>query len=157
MELFGKTFSYWREKYGGDLIGVFVFFVFFFIVKPQWHSYKEIIKQFPTIGMCAFGFMLTFLGIILQGSSKTIEHMKTQSALYTRFIDYNKRTVILALVLSMYSYIIGYSNVDINIIKQLLLCNYLKISIISLFWGMIVKFVYDLYVFVRLFYILLKQ
>ena len=157
MLIFGKTVSYWKEKHGGDILGVLVFLLFFFIVKPQWHSYKEIIKQFPTIGMCAFGFMLTFLGIILQGNSTTIDHMKSQKDLYKRFIDYNKRAVILALGLSMYSYLIGYSNVDINIIKQLLLCGYLKIIIISLFWGMIVKFVYDLYVFVKLFYLLLKQ
>ena len=72
MRVFGKTTSYWLEKCGGTLCGGFVFILFFTIIKPEYYSYKELIKEFPSIGMCAFGFMLTFLGIILQGDKNEI-------------------------------------------------------------------------------------
>ena len=89
MQVFGKTISYWYEKYGGTLYGCLVFILFLFIIKPEFYSYKELIQEFPSIGMCAFGFMLTFLGIILQGDSSTIKYMKSRKTLYDKFIFYN--------------------------------------------------------------------
>ena len=90
MRVFGKTISYWHEKYGGTLYGVLAFKLFLVVIKPEYYSYKELIQEFPSIGMCAFGFMLTFLGIILQGDSSTIQYMKSRQVLYDKFIAYNK-------------------------------------------------------------------
>lgn len=156
MIFLGKTTAYWIEKYGGYLIGLFVFIIFMLWIKPEYYSYKELIQEIPSIGMCAFGFMLTFLGIILQGNSQTIEYMKSRKTLYAQFIYYNKIVVILSLVISLYSYIIGYVEIHVNIINFILYYIHLKEIFIALFWGTLAKFVFDLCVFVKIFYLLLK-
>ena len=80
--------------------------------------YLPFIAEFPTVGMCAFGFLLTFLGIILQGNSETIQWLMSKTNIYNRFILFNKRIVIVSFILSLYSYIIGY--VDFQTLKDLL-------------------------------------
>lgn len=156
MRVFGKTTSYWLEKYGGTLCGGFVFILFLTIIKPEYYSYKELIQEFPSIGMCAFGFMLTFLGIILQGDSSTIKYMKSRSVLYDKFIAYNKIVVILSLIISIYSYILGYAKIAIDISSVITYYSYFKDIFIALFWGLATKLLIDICIFVRLFYLLLK-
>ena len=148
MRVFGKTISYWYEKYGGTLYGCLVFILFLFIIKPEFYSYKELIQEFPSIGMCAFGFMLTFLGIILQGDSSTIKYMKS--------IAYNKIVVILSLIISIYSYIMGYVEINTTISLAIPYYSYLKNVLIALFWGLATKLLVDTYIFVKVFYLLLK-
>ena len=126
MRVFGKTISFWCEKYGGTLCGCFVFVLFLFIIKPEYYSYKKLIQEFPSIGMCAFGFMLTFLGIILQGDSSTIKYMKSRQILYDKFIAYNKIVVIMSLIISFYSYIIGYAEINTIISSIVPDCYYIK-------------------------------
>lgn len=156
MRIFGKTISYCYEKCGGTLWGCFAFALFLIIIKPEYYSCKELIQEFPSIGMCAFGFMLTFLGIILQGDSTTIKYIKSRDVLYKRFISYNKIVVILSLIISIYSYFIGYAEIKIIISSIIPYYSYIKDFIIALFWGLVTKLFVDMCVFVKIFYLLLK-
>ena len=156
MRVFGKTISYWHEKYGRTLYGVLAFILFLVVIKPEYYSYKELIQEFPSIGMCAFGFMLTFLGIILQGDSSTIQYMKSRQVLYDKFIAYNKIVVILSLIISIYSYIIGYMEINTTISSAIPYYSYFKNVLVALFWGLATKLLVDTYIFVKLFYLLLK-
>ena len=156
MQVFGRTISYWYEKYGGTFYGILAFVLFLFVIKPKYYSYKELIQEFPSIGMCAFGFMLTFLGIILQGDSSTIKYMKSRQILYDKFIAYNKIVVILSLIISIYSYVIGYMEINITVSSIIPYYSYLKDVLIALFWGIATKLLIDTYIFVKLFYLLLK-
>ena len=156
MRVFGKTMSYWHEKYGGTLYGFLVFILFLVVIKPEYYSYKKLIQEFPSIGMCAFGFMLTFLGIILQGDSSTIQHMKSRQILYDKFIAYNRIVVILSLIISIYSYVIGYMGINSTISSVIPYYSYFKDVFVALFWGLATKLLVDTYIFVKLFYLLLK-
>ena len=157
MEIFGKTISYWLEKTGGMLAGSIVFCIIW-IVNPTFSNWKPFIVEFPSIGMCAFGFLLTFLGIILQGNSETIKWMMSRDKLYNRFIDFNKRIVIISFILSLYSYLIGYA--DFQTIKSILSPQLVQISktiVIGVFCGLLVWFVIDTFQFTRLFYVLIRK
>ena len=157
MKIFGKTISYWWEKIGGLLAGIVVCCIIG-AIHPTFSHWKPFIIEFPTIGMCAFGFLLTFLGIILQGNSETIKWMMSRDKLYNRFIDFNKRIVIISFVLSLYSYLIGYA--DFQTIKSLLspqLVQIAKTILIGVFCGLLVWFVIDTFQFTKLFYVLIRK
>lgn len=157
MRFFGKTLSYWWEKVGGLLLGI-ITFIIIWIINPNFSSWKPFILEFPAIGMCAFGFLLTFLGIILQGNSETINWMMSREELYNRFIAFNKRIVIISFVLSLYSYIIGYAN--FQSIRALLypqLVQIVKNISIGIFCGLLAWFIIDTFQFTRLFYVLIRK
>lgn len=154
--IFGKTLSYWGEKIGGEIAGAIVFCVIL-LINPIFSHWRPFIVGFPPIGVSAFGFLLTFLSIILQGNSKTIERMMNRDKLYNKFIDFNKRIVIISLILSLYSYAIGYS--DLQIIYDLFSSEMVRIIenvLIGTFCGLFVWFVIDTFHFTRLFYILIR-
>lgn len=154
--IFGKTLSYWGEKIGGEIAGAIVFCVIL-LINPFFSHWRPFIVAFPPIGVSAFGFLLTFLSIILQGNSKTIERMMNRDKLYNKFIDFNKRIVIISLILSLYSYAIGYS--DLQIIHDLFSSEMVRIIenvLIGTFCGLFVWFVIDTFHFTRLFYILIR-
>lgn len=157
METHGKTLSYWWEKFGGLLLGIIAFVIIWFI-NPIFSNWKPFIVEFTTIGMCAFGFLLTLLGIILQGNSDTITWMMSWNELYNRFISFNKRIVIISFVLSLYSYIIGY--VNFQTIKDLLCPQLVQIAeniMIGVFGVLLVWFINDTFRFIILFYELIRK
>lgn len=157
MRIFGKTSDYIWEKFGGLTVGIIVCCIIF-TVNPVFLSWKPIIIEFPSIGMCAFGFLLTLLGLILQGDSETIKWMKSQTDIYNSFIDFNKRIVFISFILSFYSYLIGYCD-----FSSIFACLNPKLSqIISnigigLFCGLMVWFIIDVIQFIRLFYVLIRD
>lgn len=102
-----RTISYYREKYGGIVLGIIALCVVW-LINPNLNKCVDMMKEIPTIGMCTFGFLLTFLSIILQGNSDIILWMKSRKMLFNRFVLFNKRIVIIALLLSALSYFIGY-------------------------------------------------
>lgn len=157
MKIFGKTISYWWEQIGGMLAGIIVCCIIG-AIHPTFSHWKPFIAAFPTIGMCAFGFLLTFLGIILQGNSDTIKWMMSRDKIYNRFITFNKRIVIISFILSLYSYFIGYA--DFQIVRNLLspqLVQIAKTFFISAFCGLLVWFIIDTVQFTRLFYVLIRK
>lgn len=157
MRFFGKTLSYWWEKVGGLLLGIVTFIIIWFI-NPNFSNWKPFILEFPAIGMCAFGFLLTFLGIILQGNSETINWMMSREKLYNRFISFNKRIVVISFVLSLYSYIIGYTNFqNIRALFSPQLVQIVKNISIGIFCGLLAWFIIDTLQFTRLFYVLIRK
>jgi len=157
MKIFGKTLSYWKESIGGWLCGIIICVIIYFI-NPQYSNWKEFIKIFPTIGMCAFGFLLTLLSIILQGNNSTIEWMKSRTKLFSRFILYNKRIVILSFLLSLFSYFLGYFNFQwIKDYTCQQLNNFAERLLIGIFAGMLTCFIIDTIHFINVFYILIKE
>lgn len=100
----------------------------------------DFIKEIPTIGLGVFGFLLTFLSIIIQGTSDTIVWMKSRSILYNRFINYNRGVILLSLYLTIMSMIVGYSDINL-IVGKIISCScivnkidlILSASILSLF------------------------
>lgn len=157
MKIFGKTISYWWEKIGGLFAGIIVCCIIG-ANHPTFSHWKPFIVEFPTIGMCAFGFLLTFLGIILQGNSDTIKWMMSRDSLYNRFIAFNKRIVIVSFILSLYSYLIGYAN--FQTITEFLCPKFVqtvKTILIGVFCGLLVWFVIDTFQFTRLFYVLIRK
>ena len=157
MRFFGKTLSYWWEKVGGLLLGIVTFIIIWFI-NPNFSNWKPFILEFPAIGMCAFGFLLTFLGIILQGNSETINWMMSREKLYNRFISFNKRIVVISFVLSLYSYIIGYTNFqNIRALLSPQLVQIVKNISIGIFCGLLAWFIIDTLQFTRLFYVLIRK
>ena len=159
MFIFGKKIAYWKEQFGGMGFG-FIFSVFVFLINPELSKWKEFIKEIPNIGMCTFGFLLTFLGIILQGGSNTIEWMKSREVLFQRFISFNKRVVIISIVLSVYAYFLAYF--DFTWIKECF-TNWIFIYVtirklmISVFVLLSVWFIYDVLHFIKIFYLLIKK
>jgi len=159
MNILGKTDAFWKEKYNGPFIGI-LFSIFIYWTNPELSKWKDFIKEIPNVGMWAFGFLLTFLGIILQGGSSTIEWMKSREVLFQRFISFNKRVVILSVVLSVYAYFLGYFNFEwvqellqkwdyfLEIIQKLL---------ISMLAFLFVWFISDIMLFIKIFYLLIKK
>ena len=159
MLIFGKKVAYWREKSGGIMLG-FVLSVFVFLINPELSKWKEFIKEIPNIGMCTFGFLLTFLGIILQGGSKTIEWMKSRETLFQRFIDFNRRIVILSIVISVYAYFLAFFNFEWireYFIDFMCIYHIIRKLLISLFVLLSVWFLYDVMYFIKIFYLLIKK
>lgn len=157
MRVAGKTISYWWEKIGGLCAGIIVCSIIV-VLNPTFSNWRPLIIEFPAIGMCVFGFLLTFLGIILQGNSDTIKWMMSRDDLYNRFIAFNKRIVIISFVLSLYSYILGY--VDFQVIIGCLsskLFQIIKNVSIGTFCGLLVWFIIDTFQFTRLFFVLIRK
>lgn len=157
MSVWGKTISYWWENVGGLFTGIIAGCIIG-VIDPTFSHWKPFIVEFPTIGMCAFCFLLTFLGIILQGNSDTIIWMTSRVKLYNRFVSFNKRIVIISLILSLYSYIIGY--VNFQTIICFLCPQFVQIAktiMIGVFCGLLVWFIIDTLQFIRLFYVLIRK
>ncbi len=159
MFLFGKKIAFWKERYGGMTLGIFISIPIFF-TDTNISAWKDFIKEIPALGMCAFGFLLTFLGIILQGYSQTIEWMKSRTILFDRFIFFNKRIVILSIILSVYSYFLAFFKFEwlISNLQYLeLLWKYAQKTMIAIFLILAVWFLHDVLYFIKVFYLLLKK
>ena len=151
--------AYRKEQYGGVALGILISTPIFF-VNPEISTWKEFIKEIPGLGMCAFGFLLTFLGIILQGQSQTIEWMKSRGTLFDRFIAFNKRIVILSIILSVYSYFLAFFNFDwliCNLSCMDLLWGCAQKIMIALFLALAIWFLCDVLYFIKIFYLLIKK
>lgn len=141
------------EKYVPLLLGVLVSYIFFEHEIVSYSDCKEFIKQFTTIGTCTFGFLLTLFGLIIQSNSDVIKEIRKRKIPYRRFILYNRKVVFISLLLTIYSYIIGYLD------WGKLLPNYNIISSImtSIFLGGLSWFLIETIYFLTIFYILIQD
>ena len=148
------------EEYGGWIAFV-IGFILSCIISPNKYHYSELIKGFPAIGLGIFGFMLTFIAIILQSSNKTIDYMKSQETLFKCFVDYNKRVVFVSAILTLYAYLISSFCLSVACIDWEIggvpVQRLVKIAAISLFWGLLLKLCVDTFFFIKSFYVLLKK
>ncbi len=141
------------EKYVPLLLGAWVSYLFFKHEIVNYSDCNEFIKQFTTIGTCAFGFLLTLFGLIIQSDSDIITEIRKRKIPYKRFIFYNRKVVFISLSLTIYSYILGY--LDWNS----LLSSHDKIPIImvSIFFGGFCWFLIEVIYFLIIFYILIQD
>lgn len=147
-----------REKYDGWIVGAIVFILSLFLIKPTLYNEKELIENFPAIGLGIFGFMLTFIAIILQSDNETIRYMKSSTTLFERFISYNKRVVCTSAALTMVAYV---GNAFIGAVPEtgaiVTPTNCIEIIFLSIFWAIFGKMIVDLWKFIKVFYLLLKK
>lgn len=154
------TFAKIRENYLGIFCGFFCGIVAW-VLNPSYEESIDLIRALPQLSTCIFGFLLTLLGIILQGDGPVIKNMRGSNVIYNRFINYNKKVVIISFVLTLLALIAGYvhydwiHNIIISICPSLtVIVRKLVISILT--FGS-VWLVVDLTIFIRLFYLLIKQ
>ena len=131
------------------------------LLNPSYADSIDLIKALPTLTTCIFGFLLTLLGIILQGDGPIIQKMRGATKIYNRFISYNKKVVFISFVLTLLALVAGYVSYDwlhnlIASINPNLTIVVRRIAISALTFGSI-WLVVDLTIFVRLFYLLIKQ
>ena len=159
MKILGKTYSYWKESIGGIIIG-FISSILIFFLSPKLSDWIDFMKGIPALCITIFGFLLTLLGIILQGNSPTINWMRSRKETFNRFVDYNKRIVLLSFIISIYSYILGFFNFKYYV-EQLPLSDCIvnlgEKIVISIFFGLLVWFVIDTLHFIKVFYALIKE
>lgn len=114
----------------------------------DYNNSKELIKQFPVIGTCAFGFLLTMFSLIIQGNNVAIDRMRKRIKPFQRFVCFNKRVVILSFIATLYSYFIGYFSFDIA-------CNNIEWLVLFFYW-IIIWFIIDVFYFLIIFYMLVQ-
>jgi hypothetical protein len=139
------------EKYGSFTLGLIISVAFYLYVGVSYRASVELIKQFTTIGTCTFGFLLTLFSLIIQGDNHAINKMRARHKPFLRFINMNKKIVVLSFLLTIYSYFIGYLNLD-NVI-----CNEKVVkSLVCLFYGGLFCFVVETIYFLMIFYLLIQ-
>lgn len=150
-----------RENLLGVFLGVLAAGIVVFLLDPTYSDCIDLIRALPQLTTCVFGFLLTLLGIVLQGESPLIAKMRDSKVVYNRFINYNKKVVVLSFVLTIVALIMGY--VSYSWLNGLLLkfCQSTpilvrKFALFILTFGA-VWLVVDLMTFVKLFYLLIKE
>lgn len=143
MSFKGKTNDYWKETLGGPLCGCIACALLLFISPPT-KIFENMYSSFPAIGMCIFGFLLTILSIILQGDGSAIKWLKSRHTIFNRFVNFNKRVVILSFSLSIVSFFIGNTPLNTH-------CFY------GPWGGMFTWMMVDIAIFINLFYKLIQN
>lgn len=145
------------EEQGGWIAFTATFVISFFI-SPVGYNYMALIQGFPAIGLGVFGFMLTFVAIILQSDNDTIAYMKSKKNLFALFVGYNKRVVSTAALLTIFTYIFPFLSFPDYLAGHTIDFKDLSLRFsMSFFWASLLKLAVDMYFFIRSFYILLKK
>lgn len=155
------TFAKIRENFSGIFWGIVIALLIVLFVNPSYKECVDMIRALPQLTTCIFGFLLTLLGIILQGDGPIITKMLNATVIYNRFIGFNKKIVILSFAVTVLALIMGYANYEW--LKSLLINWHpflpmivRKVSVFVLSLGS-VWLVVDLMIFVKLFYMLIKE
>ncbi len=158
MKIFTKSISYVKENYLGSILGMVVGFLYFFL-EISFIDPRSLINDIQGTAFGSFGLLLTLLSIILQGNSSTIIWMKSKKKLFNRFIAYNRRVVVLSLLLFLYSLLLKHVNPDfiISIVKLSSYSIPIEKLAISVFLGTTTWLTIDTILFLRIFYALIKE
>lgn len=155
------TFAKIKENYSGCFLGLLLAALVIFLINPTYADCINMIRALPQLTTCIFGFLLTLLGIILQSNGPVITKMKDSTVIYGRFISFNKRIVILSFGVTILALVMGYFNYDW---LKTLLMNWHSIlpTFVRKFFIFVLTcsstcLVVDLMVFVKLFYMLIKE
>lgn len=153
------TLAKFFENYSGIVLGGISSIVFLLLVDPSYSAWFAFIKALPQLTTCVFGFLLALLGIILQSEGQVLTAMK-KSPVFKSLVGYNQKIVFLAFVITVVSLVVGYADFEwlCNLLKEknLLWSIWGKKIALALFVFGLVWLVVDLFVFVRLFYKLIK-
>lgn len=140
------------ENWLPPIIGVIISYLIYKCDVITYNGSIEFIKQFTTIGTCTFGFLITLFGLIVQSNSDVITEIRQRKIPYRRLIFYNRKVVFISLLLTIYSYIIGYLNID-----RIVSCDVILHIATSIFFGAFVWFMIVTIYFLLLFYILIQD
>ncbi len=113
-----------------------------------WENSCELIKAFPTIGTCSFGFLLTMFTVIIQGDNSAIQRMRVRKKPFIKFVSFNKYVVILSFCSTLYAYTIG----NFSFPKSFTGIDYL----VDIFYLLLIWFILQTIYFLIVFYILVK-
>lgn len=141
------------ENYFGYLIGIITFIFCFTKLKPIYKDFEEILDNYTNIAFGIFGFILTLLGIILQGSGKTIEYIKSNEDMYSKFIKMNKHVVLLSFLTGCLSFSLKFLSIYEFKSYQVFFENLLISILISLVSVLIFRTIY----FIWIFYLLISN
>lgn len=144
----GKWLDY-RIAYLFAGLGVFLSLKYISVSEGR-DEYQKFMSAFVEFGSLCFGVLLTFFGIVIQGSSDTILRMKRKTKMFNRFILYNRNIIIFALVLTIYAYIFG----NLDFWKTM---SYVQETVILIFGGAFAYFIYGLCYLLIIFFLLLQQ
>lgn len=148
-----SSFDKILEKYGSMALGIITFYIMFKYIEPEYDDYKGLIDSCLSISTNIFGFLLALLGIILQGNSSTIEAMRRRGALYKKFINLNKKVVILAFIVILYSVGLKF-NENFYYDKGF---EFINSIFVSIFFGCCLALFAETIYFIIIFYVLLKN
>lgn len=140
----GKLFDYFFTPIL-SLIMVFPLYKFDLVC---WGNSSDLIKAFPTIGTCSFGFLLTMFTVIIQGNNSAIQQMRVRKKPFLRFVGFNKYVVILSFCSTLYAYVLG----NFSFPKSFTGIDYL----VDVFYFILIWFILQTIYFLIVFYILVK-
>lgn len=106
----------------------------------------NIIKGFPTIGTCIFGFILTMFSLIIQGNNEVVGRMKKSGKPFVRFVKFSRKVVVLSLIATLYSYFVGHYDFDV--------CTKLLDALAAVFYGILIWLSIEVSYFLTIFYVL---
>ena len=155
------SFAKILENYSGIFLGIIFATLIVFFLNPTYKECIDMIRALPQLTTCIFGFLLTLLGIILQGGGPIVTKMQNSTVIYNRFIGFNKKIVILSFAVTVMALIMGYANyawlksllVNWHPLLPLIVR---RVSVFVLSFGL-VWLVVDLMIFIKLFYMLIKE
>ncbi|NOJ75477.1 hypothetical protein [Empedobacter stercoris] len=158
-----KSDSYYIEKFSpiflGLIAGVLCYYIGFKF-NINFTICRNLIFNFPPIGLTIFGFGLTLLAILIQSNSEFVIRIRNKhEELFNKVINKNKELVYISLLLSIFSYLLSfmYSLNHIFLEVDLNLYLYIKLFIISLFFASIIYLFLTLYFFIKSFYLIITQ
>lgn len=140
------------ENFLPPIFGILVGYLIYRYEVITYNESLEFIKQFTTIGTCTFGFLLTLFGLIVQSNNKVLVEIRKRKIPYRRFIFYNRKVVFISLILTIYSYIIGYINIE-----ELINLDMILPFVTSIFYGAFTWFMIETIYFLLIFYILIQD
>lgn len=148
-----KSISWYIEKLAGPILGIVVCFLFFKYLRLTilFNDVNVFISKISDISFIIFGFLLAFIGLILNSKEKIIQAFDSKKV-FNKTIDLNFRIIVLSAICGIYGlvvWIIFQSTIIINVtIEELLI----DILVFFLIW-----LVYDLIYFIRVFFTLIKN
>ena len=157
VEIGGKTLALIIEEYLGRFLGIVsCLAVYLFAHFEDYIDCRNFYKDFIPIGIGLFGFLFTILVINIQGTGDTIKEFKNRKVLYERFIKYNKKIVLLAFSITGSVYIL--SNISLVYYYEIFLLQInIKRLVLSIILGAMIWLACDVFMFVRIFYALIKR
>lgn len=105
-----RTLGYWFERLLGYAIGIFLtIFAYKYYSSCDFIFNSSFLDKVISICSTLFGFLLAILTLLLQGNSPTVNAMKLHGS-YNRLINFNKITVLSAILTCTLSLIITFAS-----------------------------------------------
>ncbi|MCY1719572.1 hypothetical protein OU798_04425 [Prolixibacteraceae bacterium Z1-6] len=148
-----KTWAWLREKIMGIALGIIVASTFYFLIYPcgDTKNLDEVVSKTVDISFIIFGFVLAFLGLVMQTQDK-LKALVGDDRIFTRLMRYCVRIITISVVLGVGGFIYW-------VLEKLSLtiCQSLNRIVFSVTIGGLVWLFNDMVYFVRIFYLIIKS